>query len=155
MSSMVSILPAATNRPSLVHGVHTSLSFPPRPRPPRVRPLDPAFASALRAATLRLLDVLEPHQLLVLGAALPAPPVALLTRLRHTALGRHDEEALLPFAVSSRAEEALLFAELPFETLGSASHPVQTPWVIFTDGLQKVGVDEFIVWYGAYVPPSQ
>ena len=51
--------------------------------------------------------------------------------------------------VIARAEEALLFAELPFETVGSAAYPTQTPWVIFTDGLQKVGEDEFIVWYGA------
>jgi hypothetical protein len=54
-----------------------------------------------------------------------------------------------PLRAVARAQETLLFAELPFETLGSASYPVQTPWVIFTDGLQKVGVDEFIVWYGA------
>jgi predicted GH43/DUF377 family glycosyl hydrolase len=45
----------------------------------------------------------------------------------------------------------LLFAELSFETVGSPNFPTQTPWVVFTDGLQKVvgAVDEFIVWYGA------
>jgi hypothetical protein len=55
-----------------------------------------------------------------------------------------------PLTVLARAEETLLFAELPFETTGTnASGPLQTPWVVFTDGLQKVGPDEFIVWYGA------
>ena len=55
-----------------------------------------------------------------------------------------------PLTVVARAEETLLFAELPFETTGTnASGPLQTDWVVFTDGLQKVGVDEFIVWYGA------
>ena len=54
-----------------------------------------------------------------------------------------------PTKVVARAEEALLFAELEFETTGSAAFPTQTPWVIFTDGLQKVAEDEFIVWYGA------
>ena len=54
-----------------------------------------------------------------------------------------------PTTVIARAEEALLFAELPFETVGPASFPTQTPWVVFTDGLQRLGNDEFVVWYGA------
>ena len=49
----------------------------------------------------------------------------------------------------ARAEQPLLRAQLPFETVGSADHPTQTPWVIFTDALQQVGADEFIVYYGA------
>ena len=110
-----------------------------------------------------------------------------------------------PTVVVARADDALLFAELPFETVGyvaffvlvyshhyctglgphlvlnasrslrsattlsfplhhmliaaalcglcpqsdrrSAAFPTQTPWVVFTDGLQKVAEDEFIVWY--------
>ena len=54
-----------------------------------------------------------------------------------------------PLTVIARAEETLLFAELPFETTGTAATgPLQTPWVVFTDGLQKVAPDEFIVYYG-------
>jgi predicted GH43/DUF377 family glycosyl hydrolase len=54
-----------------------------------------------------------------------------------------------PLRVIARAVETLLYAELPFETVGSHDFPTQTPWVIFSDGLQKVGTDEFVVWYGA------
>ena len=54
-----------------------------------------------------------------------------------------------PLTVVARAEETLLFPELPFETGQAQGPPFQTPWVVFTTGLQRVGVDEFIVWYGA------
>ena len=54
-----------------------------------------------------------------------------------------------PTKVIARADDALLFAEFDFETLGAPGYPTQTPWVVFTDGLQKVGEDEFVVWYGA------
>ena len=53
-----------------------------------------------------------------------------------------------PLTVLARSDAPLLYAELEFETTGSKAYPVQTPWVIFTDGLQRVGEDEFIVYYG-------
>lgn len=54
-----------------------------------------------------------------------------------------------PLRVVARAEETLLFPELPFESGAGQPPPFQTPWVVFTTGLQRVGVDEFVVWYGA------
>lgn len=54
-----------------------------------------------------------------------------------------------PLTVLARANETLLRAEYEFETTGSSANPTQTPWVIFTCGLQPLGGDEFIVWYGA------
>ena len=53
-----------------------------------------------------------------------------------------------PLSVLQKADAPLLKAELEWETTGSKAHPVQTPWVIFTDGLQQVGLNEFIVYYG-------
>ena len=55
-----------------------------------------------------------------------------------------------PLKVLARAEEPVLFAELPFEAAGASPEwPNLTPWVTFADGLQRVGTDEFVVWYGA------
>jgi len=54
-----------------------------------------------------------------------------------------------PLRIVARSEEPILFPELEFETVGSAAYPVQTPWVVFTDGLQVLGNDTFTVWYGA------
>ena len=51
--------------------------------------------------------------------------------------------------VIARATETLIFPTLPFETGQGQAPPFQTPWVVFTTGLQRVGVDEFVVWYGA------
>ena len=54
-----------------------------------------------------------------------------------------------PLKVIARATETLIFPTLPFETGQGQAPPFQTPWVVFTTGLQRVGVDEFVVWYGA------
>jgi len=54
-----------------------------------------------------------------------------------------------PLKVVARATETLIFAELPFETGQGQAPPYQTPWVVFTTGLQRVGIDDFVVWYGA------
>jgi predicted GH43/DUF377 family glycosyl hydrolase len=77
-------------------------------------------------------------------------------------LDHHD-----PTKVLARSEAPLLFAELLPETVGNATakclpctngncHPqglhgcTQTPWVVFSNGLQRLaGKDEFVVWYGA------
>jgi predicted GH43/DUF377 family glycosyl hydrolase len=53
-----------------------------------------------------------------------------------------------PLKILARADRPLLRSELAFETVGSKEYPTQTPWVIFTDGIQPVGQDEFIVYYG-------
>ena len=54
-----------------------------------------------------------------------------------------------PSKIVARAEHTLLHAELPFETTGTnATGPLQTNWVVFTDGLEALGNDEFIVYYG-------
>ena len=36
-----------------------------------------------------------------------------------------------------------------FETTGSRLHPVQTPFVVFANGLERTGDDAFTLWYGA------
>ena len=77
-------------------------------------------------------------------------------------LDQHD-----PSKVLARSEQPLLFAQLLPETVGNATakclpctngdcHPqglygcTQTPWVVFSNGLQKLpGKDEFVVWFGA------
>ena len=54
-----------------------------------------------------------------------------------------------PLRVLARAKETLLFPALPFESGEGQPAPFQTPWVVCATGLQRVGVDEFVVWYGA------
>ena len=54
-----------------------------------------------------------------------------------------------PLKIVARAEHTLLHAELPFETTGTnATGPLQTNWVVFTDGLEALGNDTFNVYYG-------
>jgi|EP01043_Picozoa_sp_COSAG02_P055132 predicted GH43/DUF377 family glycosyl hydrolase len=78
-------------------------------------------------------------------------------------LDEHD-----PTKVVARSEKPVLFAQLLPETVGNATadclpctdgncHPqglygcTQTPWVVFSNGLQKLPgkENEFVVWYGA------
>ena len=54
-----------------------------------------------------------------------------------------------PTHVLARANQTLIYSQLPFETDGSsATGPLQTPFVVYADGLQRLGDDEFIVYFG-------
>lgn len=64
----------------------------------------------------------------------------------HPTLLLHDEPAHARAGASPIPQ--VLRPELEWETTGSATNPTQTPWVVFTDGVQQVGIDEFVLWYG-------
>jgi hypothetical protein len=85
----------------------------------------------------------------VCGVNCSAPGACPFCRIGRCSLGWVILDGTDPLKVVARAEEPIAFAELPFETVGSPGAPTQTPFVIFTDGLQKVAPDEFVAWYGA------
>lgn len=83
------------------------------------------------------------------GLNCSAPAVCPFCRDGRCALGWAVLSGNDPTTVIARANATLLRAELAFETVGTPGFATQTPWVIFTCGLQALGGDEFVVWYGA------